>query len=113
MNKEDSLQFMHERLRHQHSVSHGEFRLHPVPTVTRRVTIELEQDESQVFEHVDASFSVHCLRGGVWITLEDDPADAILVTGETFHVSREGAMHVYAVTAVALEIQFEDEVMQH
>ena len=57
MNKEDSLQFVHERLRHNQSALAREFRLRPLPRVTRRFAIEMEQGEAQVFENLDAFFA--------------------------------------------------------
>jgi hypothetical protein len=113
MNKEDSLQFMRERLGQHQADFPREFQLHPAPGVVRRFAIEMEQGENHVFEHVDTSFTVRCVSGGVWITLADDPKDAILITGETYQAEREGAMHLYALTNVALEIVFEDPVTQH
>jgi hypothetical protein len=112
MNKEESLRFMQERLRQQPDFP-GEFRPHAMPGVVRRFEIELEQGESHVFEHVDASFTVTCTRGGVWITHENDPNGAVVITGETYRAEREDALHLYALTPVALEIEFEDQVTQH
>src|SRR3569623_1717384 len=113
MNKEDSLQFVHERLRHNQSALAREFRLRPLPRVTRRFAIEMEQGEAQVFENLDASFSVRCTRGSVWITHDSDSKDLILVAGEYYRDERHDPMHVYALAASVVEIEFEDEVTQH
>ena len=113
MNKEDSLQFVHERLRHNGSPFAREFRLRQMPRVTRRFAIELEQGEAHVFEHVDRSFTVYCTTGGVWITHDGDPKDVVLITGEHYRAEREDPLHLYALTPVVLEIEFEDDVTQH
>jgi len=113
MNKEDSLQFVHERLRHNHSPLVREFRLRPVPRVTRRFAVELDQGEAHVFEGVDASFAVRCSSGSVWITHDGDPKDVILIGGETYRAQREDPLHVFALSPSLLEIEFEDEVTQH
>jgi hypothetical protein len=113
MNKEDSLQFMQERLGQQHSASCSDFQLHAMPHVLRSFKIELDQDESHLFEHVDEGFTVRCIRGGVWVSHENGITDAILITGETYCVEREDALYLYALTPAALEIEFEDQVTQH
>jgi hypothetical protein len=114
MNKEDSLQFVHERLRHnQVSAFTREFRLRTAPRVTRRFAIEMEQGEVQIFQNVDPSFSVRCARGSVWITHDSDPKDLILVAGEYYRAEREDPMHVYALAPTCVEIEFEDDVTQH
>ena len=113
MNKEDSLQFVHERLRHNMSPLSREFSLRRMPRVTRRFVIELEQGEAHVFENVDSSFMVRCAKGGVWITHDGDPKDLVLVTGEHYRAEREDPLHIYALTPVLLEIEFEDDVTQH
>lgn len=114
MNKEDSLQFVHERLRHNHaSALTREFRLRPAPRVTRRFAVELEQGEAHVFDSVDESFSVRVAKGGVWVTHDGDPKDLILITGEEYRAERRDPMHVYALTPTVLEIEFEDDVTQH
>ena len=45
MNKEDSLQFVQERLRHNHSLLARELRLREVPRVTRRFAVEIEFED--------------------------------------------------------------------
>jgi hypothetical protein len=113
MNKEDSLQFVQERLRHNHSLLTRELRLRDAPRVTRRFAVEVDKGENYLFERVDASVAVHCARGSVWITHDGDPKDIILSGGEEYRAQREDAMHVYALQPCVLEIEFEDEVMQH
>ena len=113
MNKEDSLQFVHERLRHNHSALAREFRLRPLPRVTRRFAVEIEQGEAHVFETADPSFTVRCENGSVWITHDGDPKDVILIGGETYRCERSDALHLFALTPSLLEIEFEDEVTQH
>src|SRR3954463_15197367 len=106
MNKEDSLQFVHERLRHNVSPFAREFRLRQMPRVTRRFAIELEQGEAHVFENVDRSFTVRCARGGVWIPPAGDPKAVILITAEHYRAEREDPLHLYALTPALLEIEF-------
>lgn len=115
MNKEDSLQFVHERLRHNHtSALQRELHLlRRLPRVTRRFAVEIGQGEAHVFERVDDSVAVRCSRGGVWITHDGDPKDVILMPGEEYRAQREDAMHVYALAPTVLEIEFEDDVIQH
>ena len=113
MNKEESLQFMKERLREQESAVPDDYGLQSTPPVLRRFAIELEQDESHVFEHVDPSFTVRCMRGGVWVSHEDGREDAVLVTGESYRAEGEDRVHLYALTPVELEVEFEDQVTQH
>jgi hypothetical protein len=115
MNKEDSLQFVHERLRHNHHAGLvREFGLlHERPRITRRFAIELGEGEAHKFELLDPSFSVRCARGSVWITHDGDPKDVILVGGEEYRTERSDPMHLYALVPTILEIEFEDEVTQH
>jgi len=112
MNKEDSLQFVHERLQHNNPLMR-ELRLRPVPRVTRRFAVEIEQGESHVFETVDSSFVLRCARGSVWITHDGDPKDVILAGGETYRAARTDPLHLFALVPSVLEIEFEDEVTQH
>ena len=114
MYKEDSLQFVHERLRHnQHSAITREFQLRSAPRVTRRFAIEIDQGEAHVFENVDGSFSVRCARGSVWITHDGDPKDVILVGGEYYRAERDDPMHLFALAPSVVELEFEDDVTQH
>lgn len=113
MNKEDSLQFVHERLRHNPSPLAREFRLRELPRVLRRFAIDLDQGEAHQFERVDQSVTVRCAQGGVWITHDGDPKDVILMAGETYRAQREDAMHLYALAPSVIEIEFEDDVTQH
>lgn len=114
MNKEDSLQFVHERLRHNHStLLNREIRLTDQPRVTRRLVVEVGKGEAHMFERVDRSFVLRCTGGSVWITHDGDPKDIILASGEEYRAQREDAMHVFALQPSVLEIEFEDEVTQH
>jgi hypothetical protein len=114
MNKEDSLRFVHERLHHNHaSALLREVRLRPLPRITRRFAVELEQGEGHVFESVDNSVALRCGRGSVWITHDGDPKDVILVGGESYRAEREDAMHVFALQPSVIEIEFEDDVTEH
>lgn len=113
MNKEDSLQFVQERLRHNHSILGRELRMREPPRVTRRFAVEIEKGEHCIFERVDASVAVRCASGSMWITHDGDPKDIILCAGEEYRAQREDAMHVYALQPCVLEIEFEDEVTQH
>jgi hypothetical protein len=114
MNKEDSLQFVHERLRHNHpSALARELRLRQLPRVTRRFALEVDRGEALMFEHVDDSVAVRCARGSVWITHDGDPKDVILVGGEIYRAEREDAMHLFALQPSVVEIEFEDDVTQH
>ena len=112
MNKEDSLQFVHDRLRHNQPLAR-EIHLRPVPRVTRRFAVEIDKGEAHVFETVDASFVVRCATGSVWITHDGDPRDVILVGGETYRADRSDALHLFALQPSVVEIQFDDEVTQH
>ena len=113
MNKEDSLQFVHERLRHNHSPLAREFRLRPLPRVTRRFAVDIAQGEAHVFEQVDSSFVLRCSKGSIWVTHDGDPKDVILMGGETYRAERADPLHLFALAPTVLEIEFEDEVMQH
>lgn len=114
MNKEDSLQFVHERLRHNHaSTLYRELHLRELPRVTRRFAVEVQKGEAHLFERVDESVAVRCAQGSVWITHDGDPKDVILLPGEEYRAQREDAMHLYALAPSVLEIEFEDDVIQH
>ena len=113
MNKEDSLQFVHERLRHNHSPLARELRLRPLPKVTRRFAIDMAKGEAHVFEQVDSTFILRCAKGSIWVTHDGDPKDVILMDGETYRAEREDPLHLFALVPTLLEIEFEDEVTQH
>lgn len=115
MYKEDSLQFVQERLRHHNTPSAlaREFRPWKTPKVKRRFVVEMAQGENRTFERVDASVTIRCDSGGLWITHDGDPKDVILAEGETYRAQREDTMHVYALQSCVLEIEFEDDVVEH
>ena len=106
------MQFVQERLRHHH---------HPPltrslgtvsrPRVTRRFVVEMERGEARLFERVDATVSVTCARGSLWITHDGDPKDVILHAHQCYRAERTDPMHVFALEATLLEIEFEDEVL--
>ena len=111
MNKEESLQFVQERLRRQHgSALDREVHLLPRQRVTRRVAMELDGGSTHVFDRVDDTVKVHCASGSVWITHDGDPKDVILVARECYCAEREDAMRVSALQPCVLEIEFEDEI---
>jgi hypothetical protein len=111
MNKEDSMQFVQERLRYQHSTLHREIHLRPPTRVKRRFAVEIGKGEHRVFERVDDSVHVRCATGSLWITHDGDPKDVILVPGETYRAEREDAMHIFALQDCILEIEFEDDII--
>ena len=111
MDKEDSLRFVQDRLRHNHSLFDA--RLLRRPRVTRRFVAEMARGEAQRFENVDGSVIVNVVAGTLWITHDGDPKDLILVTGESYQADRQAAMNVYAIDASLLEIQFEDDLVEH
>lgn len=114
MNKEDSLQFVRERLRHNHGPALArELHLLEPRRVTRRFAVEIAKGEDHVFEHVDRSVCVRCAEGSVWITHDGDPKDVILSRGETYRAERQDPMHLYALQACVLEIEFADAVTHH
>lgn len=114
MSNEDSLQFVCERLRH-HNVSpfRRELHLRPLPRVRRRFAVRLAQGEHHCFERVDESVLVHCTAGHLWITHDGDPKDVILVSGESYRACREDPMYLSALQPCVLEIEFEDDAVQH
>src|SRR6476620_1641362 len=106
MNKEDSLQFVQERLRYNHaSALHRELHMFPPTRVKRRFAVEIPRGEHRGFERVDDSVAVHCTSGSLWITHDGDPKDVILVPGEYYRAEREDAMHVFALSDCVLEIE--------
>lgn len=113
MNSEESLQFVEERLRHNHSHLQRELHLRPPTRVRRRFVVEMESGSTRRFEHVDASVLVRCERGGVWITHDGDPKDIILDPRDSYRAEREDAMNLFALQACVLEIEFEDAVTEH
>lgn len=114
MNREDSLHFVQERLRHHHgSPATRAMGLSPHPRVTRRFAIELGKGETTVFERVDDSVQVICARGSVWITHDGDCKDVILLPNESYRADREDPMHLFALQPSVLEIEFEDDVLEH
>ena len=69
MYKEDSLQFVQERLRHNHSSTFArELHLRAPARVTRRFVAEMEKGEARTFDHVNASVQLRCANGSLWIT---------------------------------------------
>lgn len=113
MNKEDSLQFVQERLRHNHSTLGRELRLREPPRVRRRFAVEMGKGEHRSFERVDASVLVCCNSGSLWITHDGDPKDLVIVAGEHYRAEREDAMHLFALQPCVIEIQFDDDVLEH
>ena len=114
MYKEDSLQFVQERLRHNHSSTFArELHLRAPARVTRRFVAEMEKGEARTFDHVNASVQLRCANGSLWITNDGDPKDIMLGSGETYRAEREDAMHVYALQPTLLEIEFEDDASTH
>jgi hypothetical protein len=112
MNKEDSLQFVQDRLRANNgSVLDREVRLTPRPRVMRRFAVEMPRGSTRVFDRVDGSVMIRCATGSLWITHDGDPKDVILAAQESYRAEREEAMHVFALQPCVVEIEFEDEVL--
>jgi hypothetical protein len=110
--KEDSLRFVQERLRHNHSPLHRELHLRPPKRVRRRFAVELEKGDARRFDRVDETVLVCCASGSVWITHDGDPKDVILGPRESYRAEREDAMHVFALQPCVIEIEFEDDVLR-
>ena len=111
MNREDSMQFVEERLRYNHSTLHREIHLRPPTRVKRRFAIEIVRGEHRTFERVDDSVLICCGAGSLWITHDGDPKDVILVPGESYRAEREDAMHLFALADCLLEVEFEDDII--
>ena len=113
MNREDSLQFVAERLRFNHSAIARELRSRDTPRVRRRFAIELGKGEHWKLDSVDPSVLVCCTSGSLWITQDGDPKDIILAPGEHYWAERPDAMHIFALQPCVLEIQFDDDATEH
>ena len=112
MTPEDSLQFVQERLSHQHVGPLGRtLRMERRARVVRRFAVEIAKGEHQSFGRVDDSVKVFCTSGSVWITHDGDCKDVILVGGESYQAEREDAMHLFALQDCLLELEFEDEAL--
>jgi hypothetical protein len=112
MNKEDSLQFVQERLRAAHDPLQRPLRLRPAARVKRRFACELPRGAARRFDRVDGSVMVRCASGSLWITHDGDPKDVILSPQESYRAERDAAMHLYALQPCVLEIEFEDEALR-
>ena len=113
MKRGDSLQFVRERLRQNHSPLHREWHLSPPERIRRRLAFELGRGEAQRLDHVDETVLVCCAAGSVWITHDGDPKDIILGPRESYRAERADAMHMFALQDCVLEIEFEDDVVPH
>lgn len=112
MYKEDSLQFVQERLRHDRSSPlTRELRLRPPARVTRRFALEMDEGEARTFERVDATVALRCAQGSLWITHDGDPKDVILNAHDSYRAEREDSMHLFALKPCVFEIEFEDDVL--
>ncbi|GEM_PF-524590 len=47
---------------------------------------------------------ISCLRGGLWVTQDDDPRDIVLAPGESFTLDRNGPAIVWALAASSVEM---------
>jgi hypothetical protein len=113
MNSEDALQFVQERLRHDPSHWGLDARRRDVPRVRRRFAVQMAKGDHRSFERVDDSVLVVCASGSLWITHDGDPKDVIVSAGEQYRAAREDAMHLFALQPCVLEIQFDDDVVEH
>lgn len=111
MKQGDSLQFVQERLRRNHSPLHRELHLRAPERVKRRFAVGLGKGEVRRFDHVDESVMICCASGSVWITHDGDPKDIVLGAHESYQADRDVAMHVFAMQDCVLEIEFEDDAM--
>jgi hypothetical protein len=113
MRPEATLQFVQDRLRQRHSLLYRELHLRPPERVRRRHAFALERGAARQFACVDCGLQVHCAQGSVWITHDGDPRDVVLAAGERYEADREDPMHVFALQPSVVEIEFEDEVLEH
>lgn len=109
MKNEDSLQFVQDRLRASHSALDRGLRLRRRDRILRRVAVELPRGSTRRFDRVDGTVMVRCAKGSLWITHDGDPKDVFLSPDESYRAEREEAMHVFALQACLLEIEFEDD----
>ena len=115
MDKEDSLQFVQDRLR-DGGLSFPltrELGLRQRPRVKRRLVAQMDKGEARTFEKVNTTVMICCTTGSLWITHDGDPKDVFLSAGESYRAEREDAMHVFALQPCTLEIEFEDDVVEH
>ena len=113
MNSEDALQFVQERLRHNPFPWGRDARRPDAPRVRRRFAVQIAKGEHRTFERVDDSVLVVCASGSLWITHDGDPKDVIVGAGEQYRAAREDAMHLFALQPCVIEIQFDDDAIEH
>jgi hypothetical protein len=51
-----------------------------------------------------AGVSIHCRSGNVWITVDNDPTDYVLETGESFVTSEHERVLVYALGTARIDL---------
>jgi hypothetical protein len=83
------------------------------PRITRRLVAEMGKGEARSFDHVNTTVIIHCTSGSLWITHDGDPKDIFLSSGESYRAERELAMHVFAMQGSLLEVEFEDDLVEH